>query len=279
MAEPLVEVQDLRKVYPGRRHGADLTAVDGISFSIAEGESAALVGESGSGKTTTARIIVGLEQATSGQALVFGEDWTGLKRVRAEQRRRRAGVVQMVFQDPYLSLDRHQTVGAGLTEILKVHGHVEQAAIPERVTALLDQVGLGESKASALPRALSGGERQRVAIARALAPEPQLLVLDEAVAALDVSIQAQILNLLGEIREQSRVAYFFISHDLAVVSQVADRLLVMHNGVIVERGTTRAVLDQPQDEYTKRLLASVPRRGWQPSRRDRSETAPGNGRG
>lgn len=244
----------------------DFTAVDGVDLAIPRGGSLAVVGESGSGKTTTARIIAGLEEPTAG-TLLLGGHGNPRRRARAGERRRFARRVQMVFQDPYASLDRHQRTGACLAEVLTLHTGVRGAALAARVAQLLDQVGLGERHADALPRALSGGQRQRVAIARALAVEPRLLVLDEAVAALDVSVQAQILTLLRDIRERTGVAYLFITHDLGVVRHVCDDVVVMRRGRVVERGPVSAVLSAPDHPYTRELLDSVPRRGWTPSRR------------
>ncbi|MFF5081820.1 ATP-binding cassette domain-containing protein [Actinoplanes sp. NPDC000266] len=238
----LLEVRDLRKEFKQQ------VAVDGVSFSVAEGGSLAIVGESGSGKSTCARVITGLERATSGTVIL-------------------TGAVQMVFQDPYQSLDRRQTVTACLNEVLAHHTRLDRAARRDRIAELLALVGLDERHGRALPRALSGGQRQRVAIARSLAAEPRLLVLDEAVAALDVSIQAQILNLLIEARAATGVAYLFITHDLSVVRHVCDDVVVMHRGRIVESGPVADVLDRPEAEYTRRLVASVPRAGWVPRRR------------
>jgi peptide/nickel transport system ATP-binding protein len=178
----------------------------------------------------------------------------------------------MVFQDPYLSLDRRQSVRSCLAECLDLHFDLGRAERDARIARLCDQVGLDDRQAAALPRALSGGQRQRVAIARALAAEPRLLILDEAVAALDVSIQAQVLNVLADIRAQTGIAFLFISHDLAVVRQVCDDVVVMHRGRVVERGPVDAVLDAPSDPYTRRLIDSVPRPGWTPRRRP--ETSP-----
>ncbi|XVV16993.1 ATP-binding cassette domain-containing protein [Actinoplanes sp. CA-131856] len=237
----LLDVRDLRKEFKG------VVAVDGVSFSVAEGGSLAVVGESGSGKSTCARVVTGLERATSGTVTL-------------------AGAVQMVFQDPYQSLDRRQTVASCLNEVLAHHG-LDRRARRDRVAELLALVGLGEGHGAALPRALSGGQRQRVAIARALAAEPRLLVLDEAVAALDVSIQAQILNLLVEARAATGVAYLFITHDLSVVRHVCDDVVVMRRGRVVESGTVAQVLDDPREDYTRRLVESVPRAGWVPRRR------------
>ncbi|MFC9699570.1 MULTISPECIES: ABC transporter ATP-binding protein [Streptomyces] len=247
-------VDGLRKVY------GDHTAVDGVSFTLAPGSSLAIVGESGSGKTTTVRMLVGLERPDGGTVRLDGRDRSTRPRGRAE-RLARAREIQMVFQDPYLSLDPRITVSGCLDEVLRLHTGLDATARAARVSELLDQVGLGAREASALPRGLSGGQRQRVAIARALAVEPRVLVLDEAVAALDVSIQAQILELLGAIRRDSGIGYLFVTHDLAVVRHIADEVMVLKSGQVVEAGPTSRVLESPQHPYTRLLLDSVPRRG------------------
>ncbi|MER5865121.1 ATP-binding cassette domain-containing protein [Kitasatospora sp. NPDC002040] len=251
----VLQVVGLRRTY------GSVQAVDDVSFRLAEGGSLGIVGESGSGKTTTARIVVGLERADAGRVLVHGQDRTRAQRGRAA-RLARAREVQMVFQDPFLSLDPRTTVGAVLRETLRLH--FPDGDHPRRIAELLEQVGLGSREAGALPRQLSGGQRQRVAIARALAVEPSVLVLDEAVAALDVSVQAQILNLLSDIREQTGIGYLFITHDLGVVRCVTDQVIVMRHGAIVEAGATAEVLARPQHPYTRLLLDSVPRPGWDP---------------
>ncbi|MCX4750078.1 ABC transporter ATP-binding protein [Kitasatospora sp. NBC_01287] len=257
MPDTVLEVSGLHRTYGTFR------AVDDVSFALAAGGSLGIVGESGSGKTTTARIIVGLERADAGKVLLHGRDRTERARGKA-QRLARARQVQMVFQDPYLSLDPRTSVGAALRETLRLHFPEQDHA--RRITELLDQVGLGSRAASALPRQLSGGQRQRVAIARALAVEPAVMVLDEAVAALDVSVQAQVLNLLADIREETGIGYLFITHDLGVVRCVTDDVIVMRHGGIVEEGPTGEVLAEPRHPYTRLLLDSVPRPGWDPRR-------------
>lgn len=262
-AEPqpmALEVHQLTKSFE------DHLAVDGVSFRIPQGGSLGLVGESGSGKTTVARMLVGLEHADSGTIHVGGVDReAGAPRShRRTARLARARDIQMVFQDPYLSLDPRVTVHDCLEEVLVLHGGRTESRRAARIAELLDQVGLGNREAAALPRELSGGQRQRVAIARALAAEPRVLVLDEAVAALDVSIQSQVLNLLGDIRAVTGVSFLFVSHDLAVVRYVADQVLVLYRGRVVESGSTASVLGAPKDEYTQLLLDSVPRPGWDP---------------
>ncbi|MFJ6015554.1 ABC transporter ATP-binding protein [Streptomyces sp. NPDC092952] len=247
-----------------KRYG-DHRAVDGVSFTLPPGDCLALVGESGSGKTTTVRMLVGLERPDAGTVRLDGRDRSSRARGRAE-RLARARDIQMVFQDPYLSLDPRVTVADCVAEVLRLHARLAPAARAARVRELLEQVGLGEREAAALPRELSGGQRQRVAIARALAVEPRVLVLDEAVAALDVSIQAQILDLLATIRRESGIAYLFVTHDLAVVRHVASAVLVLKDGRAVESGPTGKVLDAPEHPYTRLLLDSVPRRGWDASR-------------
>ncbi|MGW2231361.1 ABC transporter ATP-binding protein [Streptomyces formicae] len=261
MPEPadanVLEVRGLRRGF------GEVVAVDDVSFVVPEGGSLGVVGESGSGKTTTARIIVGLERADAGEIQVRGRPRTARVRGRA-QRLARAREVQMVFQDPYLSLDPRTSVASVLRETLRLHFPGTDHA--RRVRELLDQVGLGTRAADALPRQLSGGQRQRVAIARALAVEPAVLVLDEAVAALDVSVQAQILNLLADIRERTPIGYLFITHDLGVVRRVTDDVIVMRHGAVVEAGATADVLAAPAHPYTRLLLDSVPHPGWDPER-------------
>jgi oligopeptide/dipeptide ABC transporter ATP-binding protein len=259
----LLSVKGLCKTYSIRgglgRRGGTVEAVKDLDLEIAPRGSTAIVGESGSGKTTTARILVGLEQATAGEITLDGELLSA--RPTASERRRRARSVQIVFQNPYVSLDPHQTARGGIEEILGFHLGLGRAERRARALELLADVGLGEREANARPRSLSGGQCQRVAIARALAIEPRLLVLDEAVSALDVSVQAQILNLLADIRERYAVALLFISHDLAVVRQVADDVLVMYRGRTVERGRVDDVLTRPAHPYTQKLIASSPRTG------------------
>ena len=256
---PVLEVSGLRKEF------GDLVAVDRVSFTVPGARSLAIVGESGSGKTTIARMIVGLERPTAGTITTCGRDRSSPARS-ARERRRRGSEVQIVFQDPYTSLDPRQTAEATIDEVLRLHHGWPKERRRARIDELAGLVGLDERQVRALPRALSGGQRQRVAIARALAAEPRLLILDESVAALDVSIQAQVLNLLADIRDATSVSFVLISHDLAVVRQLTDDAIVLHRGVVVEQGPTGQVLDSPQHEYTKRLRASVPRPGWKPRR-------------
>ena len=260
MSEPLLRVTDLRKEFGER------LAVGGVSFDVAEGGALAIVGESGSGKTTIARMLVGLERPTRGEIRFAGKDISHPARSRRERLQRAHGV-QLVFQDPYTSLDRRQTVTDCLDEALRLYLGGTAASRRARLEELAEMVGLDDRQLRALPRTLSGGQRQRVAIARVLAAEPRLIILDEAVAALDVSIQAQVLNLLADIRDRTGVAYILISHDLAVVRQLTEQVVVMRDGVIIERGRTAWVLDDPHEPYTRLLRDSVPGPGWRPRRR------------
>ena len=265
----LLRVEHLRKEYQGH-DAAPLVAVDDVSLSVEAGDSLAIVGESGSGKTTCARIITGLETATSGSVEIDG---ASSMRKRGD-RMARARRVQMVFQDPYSSLDPRQTVRSAIAEVLALHGARDGRARAARTDELLERVGLDPRIGASLPRHLSGGQRQRAAIARALAAGPRLLILDEAVAALDVSVQAQVLNLLADLRAVEGLTSVFISHDLGVVRQVSSHCVVMHRGVIVERGSTSQILDAPAHPYTRRLLAAVPRPGWKPRLRAAGQNEP-----
>jgi ABC-type glutathione transport system ATPase component len=257
--EPVLVVSGLRKVFGTQ------VAVDDLSFELRPGRSLAIVGESGSGKTTVARMIVGLEKPTAGTIVACGRDRS--RRARgATERKRRGREVQIVFQDPYSSLDPRQSGAALVDEVLRVHHGGDPATRRRRVDELAELVGLDSRQMGAMPKSLSGGQRQRVAIARALATDPRVLILDESVAALDVSIQAQVLNVLADIRDQRQVSYVLISHDLAVVRQLTEDALVMQRGIVVEQGLTTDVLDHPQHPYTQLLRASVPGPGWKPQR-------------
>jgi oligopeptide/dipeptide ABC transporter ATP-binding protein len=255
---------DVKRALSGRGR-TQVKAVKEVSFSLAPGASLGIVGESGSGKTTIARMLVGLERPTEGQIVLQGKELAA--RPSRAERQERARAIQIVFQDPYTSLDPHQSVRRALDEVQRVHFSRTQPERATRTQELLDAVGLGEKEATALPRELSGGQRQRVAIARALATEPAILVLDEAVSALDVSIQAQILNLLADLRRELGLTYILISHDLAVVRQIADDVLVMYRGRTVETGPVDTILATPLHPYTQRLLESVPRPGMPLERR------------
>ena len=257
-APPLLEVRDLRVWFPARRRAFArrqwIRAVDGVSLQVMRGETLALVGESGCGKTSLGRALVMLRRPTSGSVSFAGIDLTGLKGRALRDMRRQ---MQMVFQDPYASLDPRQRVDALVGEPLLIRG-VDAATRRRRVAELLELVGLGAETAGHLPRAFSGGQRQRIGIARALAAEPTLIVCDEPLSALDVSVQAQIVNLLVRLQRQLGLTYVFISHDLAVVRQLATRVAVMYLGLIVEMGETAALFASPRHPYTVALLAAVP---------------------
>lgn len=270
--EAIVSAKNLRKEFPSPKGSgwSPVVAVDDVSFELYADECLAIVGESGSGKTTVARMLVGLESVTGGELTVGGESRTAGVRSVAD-RRRWATEVQYVFQDPYSSLNGRQRIGKVIEANIALHSALRlgRAELRSAAQEILDSVGLGERFYGMFPYQLSGGQRQRVAIARALAATPKVIVLDEAVAALDVSIQAQILNLLSDIREQRRVSYLFISHDLAVVNQISDRMIVMEQGRVVDSGNTRNLLAAPSHPYTRSLRAAVPRPGWKPVRRER----------
>jgi oligopeptide transport system ATP-binding protein len=260
---PLLEVTDLRKVFHARGQ-RDFVAVDGVNLTIQAGGSLAIVGESGSGKTTVARIVAGLESATAGKVMIDGEERP--RKSNHATRKRLARHVQMVFQDPYASLDPRQTVANSLDEALRVHFDDDEDTRNAKVANLLEQVGLDARHGKGRPSGLSGGQRQRVVIARALALEPRLLILDEAVSALDVSVQAQVINVLIDVRASLGIGFLFISHDLAVTRQIADVCVVMHRGRVVEKGLMSQILDAPSADYTKQLISAVPRPGWKPRR-------------
>ncbi len=251
-AAPLLAVEDLTREFRLRGRGTHV-AVDRVSFDVLPGETVGLVGESGSGKSTLARCLVGLQPPTSGRILYAGQRLT--PRRTPSQRR----AIQMVFQDPYSSLTPTMTVGAALREVLEVNRVVPRAASRERAGELLAMVGLDAGALDAHPARLSGGQRQRVAIARALAPGPRLLIADEAVSALDVSVQATVLNLLAELRERLGLTMLFISHSLAVIRHVSDRVIVLREGRIVEQAPAGDVFSSPRSGYTRQLLAAVPR--------------------
>jgi len=255
---PLLEVADLTKHFPVRRGllgGVQLVrAVDAISFTLEAGTTLGLVGESGCGKTTTSRLILGLERPTAGAIRFGGRDVLALDR-EGEQRYRRS--VQAVFQDPYASLDPRMRVGAIVAEPLVINGELDGAGRRRRVAELLDLVGLPERSATLFPHEFSGGQRQRIAIARALALSPKLVVLDEPVSALDVSIRAQILNLLVDLQKRLGVSYLFIAHDLAAVAHMSHTIAVMYLGRIVEWGDAEAVALDARHPYTRALFAAA----------------------
>jgi peptide/nickel transport system ATP-binding protein len=232
-------------------------ALNGVQIYVGAGESVGIVGESGSGKTTLGRCLVGLETPTSGTIQIDGVDASDYAKLGNAERARLRRTVQIVFQDPYSSLDRTETVGSSLREVLTVNKYPSD--IGKRVDELLERVGLPLGYAKRRPAALSGGERQRVVIARTLAIGPRLIVCDEPVSALDVSVQAQILSLFRELREELGLSYLFITHDLAVVRQVVERVYVLYQGNVVEQGPVGRVLDRPQHHYTQRLISSIPR--------------------
>jgi oligopeptide transport system ATP-binding protein len=261
VSEVLLEVRDLVKHFKvgGGLFGGPpglVRAVDGVSFTLHRGETLGLVGESGCGKTTTGRCILQLERATSGQVIFEGRDLTALDETELRAVRRK---IQVIFQDPYSSLNPRMTVGQIISEPLSVHRIVPEAgARAERTRQLLTRVGLLPQHAFRYPHELSGGQRQRVGIARALAMEPSLIVCDEPVSALDVSIQAQIINLLEDLQAEYGLTYLFIAHDLAVVRHISDRVAVMYLGKIAELADRKTLYDDPRHPYTKALLAAVP---------------------
>jgi oligopeptide transport system ATP-binding protein len=257
MTEPLLQVAGLKKYFAsGGRNAPPVRAVDDVSFEIEEGQTLGLVGESGCGKSTTGRSVLRLIEPSAGSVRFMGEELTGLSASRLRAARRH---MQMVFQDPFASLNPRMTIGEVLEEPLIVHRLFDRAARKRKVAEILDVVGLSQSYASRHPHEFSGGQRQRVGIARAIITRPKLVVADEAVSALDVSIQAQILNLLKDLQQEFGLTYLFVSHDLAVIRHVSDRIGVMYLGRMVEYGSCAEVYGAPKHPYTQALLSAIPR--------------------
>jgi peptide/nickel transport system ATP-binding protein len=257
-ADNVLQIKDLRKVYKLRQglgKSSDFAAVDGVSFDVKRGTTTAIVGESGSGKSTVAKMVLQLEVPTEGKILFDGVDTSILKPSELFKFRRR---VQPIFQDPYGSLDPMYNIFRTIEEPLRTHKVGNKVTREKKVRELLDQVALPQSTMQRYPNELSGGQRQRVAIARALALDPEVIICDEAVSALDVLVQAQVLNLLADLQSNLGLTYLFITHDLAVVRQIADHVCVMEKGRLVETGTTDEVFEAPQQEYTKALLNAIP---------------------
>ena len=262
-SSPLLEIRDLRTWYPVRQGVLARTvdyirAVDGVDLTLSAGETLGIVGESGCGKSTLARTILRLEQPRTGDILLDGRSVLGLRGAELQAYRR---TVQVVFQDPFASLNPRHTILDLVTEAMVVHGLIPHAQRREAATKLLADVGMGPEALDRYPHAFSGGQRQRICIARALALQPRLLICDEAVSALDLSVRAQVLNLLAELRARHSLSYLFITHDIGVVQHLADRIAVMHMGKIVEQGPAEEVLNHPAHDYTKLLLSAVPRIG------------------
>jgi oligopeptide transport system ATP-binding protein len=260
-AEPLIEVANLVKHFPVKkgllidREVDRVRAVDDVSLTVGKGETLGLVGESGSGKSTLCRTLLQLLPPTSGSVRFEGQEIAGLSRRQMRPFRRQ---MQMIFQDPYASLNPRKRVGQIVGDPLKLQGVASGAQLRTQVQELLERVGLSSEHYNRFPHEFSGGQRQRIGIARAIALKPKLIVADEPVSALDVSIQAQIVNLLDDLQDELGLAYLFVAHDIGVVRHISDRIAVMHDGKILETGTADQVCEQPSDPYTKQLLASVP---------------------
>jgi oligopeptide transport system ATP-binding protein len=261
VSEPLLEVTDLVKHFPVKsgvvidREVGRVKAVDGVSLTIGEGETLGLVGESGCGKSTLSRTILQLTPPTSGSVRFCGEELVGRSRRSLRQVRRQ---MQMIFQDPYASLNPRKRVGQIIGEPMELHGLASGRDVNRRVQELLDRVGLSAEHASRYPHEFSGGQRQRIGIARALALKPKLIIADEPVSALDVSVQAQIVNLLKDLQEELGLSYLFVAHDLGVVRHVSDRVAVMYLGRIVESAPAAQLYDHPLHPYSNALLSAVP---------------------
>ena len=259
--EPLLEVSDLVKHFPIKRgilidREVDrVRAVDGISFTVNRGETLGLGGESGSGKSTTCRAVLQLIEPTSGSVQFEGQEIAGLGRRRMRPLRRE---MQMIFQDPYASLNPRKRIGQIVGDPLRRQGVAKGSELRREVQELLERVGLSSEHLNRYPHEFSGGQRQRIGIARALALKPKLVICDEPVSALDVSIQAQIVNLLDDLQDELGLAYLFVAHDIGVVRHISDRIAVMNEGKIVEQGSADQVCEHPRDDYTKKLLAAVP---------------------
>jgi oligopeptide transport system ATP-binding protein len=276
-AEPLVEATDLVKHFPVKRgllidHEVDrVRAVDGVSLTIDKGETLGLVGESGSGKSTLCRTVLQLLEPTSGSVRFEGEEIAGLSRRRMRPFRRQ---MQMIFQDPYASLNPRKRVGQIVGDPLKLQGIASGAELRRQVQELLERVGLSSEHYNRFPHEFSGGQRQRIGIARAIALKPKLIVADEPVSALDVSIRAQIVNLLDDLQDEFGLTYLFVAHDIGVVRHVSDRIAVMYEGKIVEEGKADQVCEHPTHSYTRTLLAAVPIPDPRESRTRRATGAP-----
>jgi oligopeptide transport system ATP-binding protein len=259
--EPLLEVTDLVKHFPIKsgllidRTVDQVRAVDGVSFTVNKGETLGLVGESGSGKSTTCRVVLQLLKPTSGSVKFDGREIAGLGRRELRPLRRE---MQMIFQDPYASLNPRKRIGQIVGDQLKVQKVASGKELRTRVEGLLERVGLAPEHYNRFPHEFSGGQRQRIGIARALALEPKLVFCDEPVSALDVSIQAQIVNLLDDLQDELGLTYLFVAHDIGVVRHISDRIAVMNHGKIVETGDADQVCEHPRDDYTKKLLSAVP---------------------
>jgi oligopeptide transport system ATP-binding protein len=259
--ETLLEVTDLVKYFPVKsglfidREVDQVRAVDGISFSVKKGETLGLVGESGSGKSTACRAVLQLLKPTSGSVKFEGREIVGLGRRDMRPLRRE---MQMIFQDPYASLNPRKRIGQIVGDQLKIQKVASGKELRTRVESLLERVGLSPEHYNRFPHEFSGGQRQRIGIARALALEPKLVFCDEPVSALDVSIQAQIVNLLDDLQDEMGLTYVFVAHDIGVVRHISDRIAVMNHGKIVETGDADQVCEHPRDDYTKKLLAAVP---------------------
>ena len=259
MTEPLLTAEHLCKSFHKDSglfaHRQTITALDDVGIALTAGETLALVGESGSGKSTLARVLMRLVHADSGRIVFRGADISQLSRKGLMAFRR---TVQMVFQDPFTSLNPRLSVGSIVAEPMVIHGIGEAAERRRRVAQVLESVGLSSADAGRAPHAFSGGQRQRIAIARALIAKPEIIILDEPLSALDVTVQRQILGLLNDLKARHRLAYLFITHDLGVAQSLSDHVAVMHQGRVVETGPTKTIFNAPLDPYTQRLLAATP---------------------
>lgn len=257
----LLSVKNLKKYFPVyagvlRHEVGQVKAVDGLEYAIAEGEVLGLVGESGCGKSTAARASIRLIEPTEGEIQWQGESILAYDKKRLKQFRQE---VQIVFQDPYASLNPRKSIGESVGEGLRYHGLVSGSELEDRVVHALERVGLSADAMGRYPHQFSGGQQQRICIGRAIIMQPRMIVCDEAVSALDVSVQAQILNLLSELKEEMGLSYLFISHDLSVIRHISDRVIVMRRGKMVERGGVREIFESPKEVYTKELLAAIPK--------------------